>query len=65
MFGRLEVMMANQRCGEEDAEAILSNLKMEGRFMAADRGVPMIRGGQLGENPTRTSTACGSGVKEI
>lgn len=30
----VQVMMANQRCGEEDAEAILSNLKMEGRFMA-------------------------------
>eukprot|EP00434_Breviolum_minutum_P033364 symbB.v1.2.029522.t1/scaffold3242.1/size60447/3 len=27
-----EVMMASQRCGEEDAEAILSNLKMEGRY---------------------------------
>ena len=28
-FGK--VMMAHERCGEEDAEAILSNLKMEGR----------------------------------
>eukprot|EP00435_Cladocopium_sp_Y103_P017058 s3392_g4.t1 len=27
-----EVMMAHERCGEEDAEAILSNLKMEGRY---------------------------------
>ncbi|CAE7795397.1 PFOR, partial [Symbiodinium necroappetens] len=27
-----EVMMANERVGEEDAEAILSNLKMEGRY---------------------------------
>jgi hypothetical protein len=26
-----QVMMAHERCGEEDAEAILSNLKMEGR----------------------------------
>ena len=24
--------MANERVGEEDAEAILSNLKMEGRY---------------------------------
>ncbi len=29
-----EVMMAHERCGEEDAEAILSNLKMEGRCVA-------------------------------
>ena len=28
-----QVMMASQRCGEEDAEAILSNLKMEGRVL--------------------------------
>ncbi|CAJ1397525.1 unnamed protein product, partial [Effrenium voratum] len=27
-----EVMMTHERCGEEDAEAILSNLKMEGRY---------------------------------
>ncbi|CAK9002147.1 unnamed protein product [Durusdinium trenchii] len=27
-----EVMMAHERCPEEDAEAILSNLKMEGRY---------------------------------
>ena len=27
--------MAHERCGEEDAEAILSNLKMEGRHWAA------------------------------
>ena len=26
--------MAHERCGEEDAEAILSNLKMEGRCVA-------------------------------
>lgn len=26
--------MAHQRCAEEDAEAILSNLKMEGRGLA-------------------------------
>ena len=25
--------MAHERCGEEDAEAILSNLKMEGRCL--------------------------------
>ena len=30
-----EVMMASQRCNEEDAEAILSNLKMEGRSLTA------------------------------
>lgn len=29
-----QVMMAHQRCGEEDAEAILSNLKMEGRLLS-------------------------------
>lgn len=29
-----QVMMAHERCGEEDAEAILSNLKMEGRILA-------------------------------
>ena len=29
-----QVMMAHERCGEEDAEAILSNLKMEGRLLA-------------------------------
>ncbi|CAE7887134.1 unnamed protein product [Symbiodinium necroappetens] len=27
-----EVMMAHERCPEEEAEAILSNLKMEGRY---------------------------------
>ena len=27
-----EVMMANERVGEEDAEAILASLKMEGRY---------------------------------
>ena len=26
--------MTSQRCGEEDAEAILSNLKMEGRVLS-------------------------------
>ena len=34
-----QVMMAHERCGEEDAEAILSNLKMEGRTLA-QRFVP-------------------------
>ena len=29
-----QVMMAHQRCGEEDAEAILSNLKMEARLLS-------------------------------
>ena len=31
-------MMAHERCGEEDAEAILSNLKMEGRNL--DESIP-------------------------
>lgn len=33
IFSDGQVMMASQRCGEEDAEAILSNLKMEGRVL--------------------------------
>jgi len=32
-FFCIQVMMAHERCGEEDAEAILSNLKMEGRCL--------------------------------
>ena len=32
--------MASQRCGEEDAEAILSNLKMEGRVLQQIRRSP-------------------------
>ena len=31
-----QVMMAHERCPEEEAEAILSNLKMEGRCSACD-----------------------------
>ena len=30
--------MANERCGEEEAEATLSNLKMEGRCLIASNG---------------------------
>ena len=33
-----QVMMAHERCPEEDAEAILSNLKMEGRRSARNGG---------------------------
>lgn len=32
-----EVMMVHEKCGEEDAEAILSNLKMEGRGLPFNR----------------------------
>ena len=32
----VQVMMAHERCAEEDAEAILSNLKMEGRCSSTE-----------------------------
>ena len=58
----VQVMMANQRCGEEDAEAILSNLKMEGRFMAlwadvASNGCQGSQGNFFWDNPTKNPTA--------
>ena len=40
-------MMANERVGEDDAEAILSNLKMEGRCLAKEMRMFMWYGRRL------------------